>query len=107
MLKEVGLSCFNSIKGNEALAFFVNDISNNPIGKEKELDAIFRIKMIRFELMIIDRTKFIFVKSIYFKLIKPIISGVLIVMKYILVIPGGYIIIKLFPSFAQKVQNDK
>lgn len=107
MRKEVGLSCFNSIKGNEALAFFVNDISNNPIGKEKELDAIFRIKMIRFELMIIDRTKFIFVKSIYFKLIKPIISGVLIVMKYILVIPGGYIIIKLFPSFAQKVQNDK
>ena len=34
MRKEVGLSYFNSIGNNEALAFFVNDISSNPIAKE-------------------------------------------------------------------------
>ena len=31
--KEVGLSNFNSIANNEAIAFFVNDISSNPIAK--------------------------------------------------------------------------
>lgn len=30
MRKEVGLSHFNSIANNEALAFFINDISSNP-----------------------------------------------------------------------------
>ena len=42
MRKEVGLSYFNSIGSNEALAFFVNDISSNPIAKEKAIDAMFR-----------------------------------------------------------------
>ena len=65
MRKEVGLSYFNSIGNNEALAFFVNDISSNPIAKENALDAKFRIKMIKFELAMIDRTKFIFIKTFY------------------------------------------
>lgn len=63
MRKEVGLSYFNSIGNNEALAFFVNDISSNPIAKESALDAKFRIKMIRFELSIIDRSKFLYIKT--------------------------------------------
>ena len=57
MRKEVGLSYFNSIDSNEALAFFVNDISSNPVAKENAMDARFRIKMIRFELAVIDRTR--------------------------------------------------
>lgn len=60
MRKEVGLSYFNSIKSNEALAFSVNDVSSNPIAKENAMDAMFRIKMVRFELMVLDRSRFIF-----------------------------------------------
>ena len=79
MRKEVGLSYFNSIGNNEALAFFVNDISSNPIAKENALDAKFRIKMIKFELAMIDRTKFMFIKTFYISCIKPIFSGILII----------------------------
>ena len=106
MRKEVGLSYFNSIRNNEALAFFVNDISSNPIAKENAMDAKFRIKMIRFELAMIDRTRFIFVKQIYISFIKPIFAGLSIILKYILVIPFGRLIAKLFPKFAQKLQEN-
>lgn len=105
MRKEVGLSCFNSIKNNEALAFFINDISSNPIAKEKAMDAKFRIKMIRFELAMIDRTRFIFVKQIYTTFIKPIFAGLLIILKYILVIPCGRMLAKLFPELFRKSQE--
>ena len=107
MRKEVGLSYFNSIGNNEALAFFVNDISSNPIAKENALDAKFRIKMIKFELAMIDRTKFMFIKTFYISCIKPIFSGILIIFKYILVISFGCILMKLFPAFVQKTQEEK
>lgn len=106
MRKEVGLSYFNSIRNNEALAFFVNDISSNPIAKENAMDAKFRIRMIRFELAIIDRTRFIFIKQFYVGFIKPIFAGISIVLKYIVVIPLGRLIANLFPKFAQKVQEE-
>lgn len=54
MRKEVGLSYFNNIKSNKALAFFVNDVSGNPLAKESAMDADFRLKMIRFELAMIE-----------------------------------------------------
>ena len=107
MRKEVGLSYFNSIGSNEALAFFVNDISSNPVAKENAMDARFRIKMIRFELAMIDRTRFIFIKQMYTSLIKPIFAGFSIILKYVVVIPFGRLIAKLFPKFAQKVQSER
>lgn len=107
MRKEVGLSYFNSIGNNEALAFFVNDISSNPIAKENALDAKFRIKMIKFELEMIDRTKFIFIKTFYISCIKPIFAGISIIFKYIFVILFGRIIMKLFPAFVQRIQEEK
>lgn len=94
MRKEVGLSYFNSIKSNEALAFFINDVSSNPIAKENAIDAMFRIKMVRFELMMIDRSRFIYLKQFYKSLIKPIFAGITIVFKYILLIPFGRLILK-------------
>ena len=106
MRKEVGLSYFNSIASNEALAFFVNDISSNPIAKENAIDANFRIKMIRFELAMIDRTRFIYLKSFYKCFIEPIFAGLSIILKYVLVIPFGRLIAKLFPKFAQRVQTE-
>ena len=44
MRKEVGLSYFNSIRSNEALAFFVNDIASNPCAKKDDMDASFMKK---------------------------------------------------------------
>lgn len=82
MRKEVGLSYFNSIDSNEALAFFVNDISSNPVAKENAMDARFRIKMIRFELAVIDRTRFIFIKQVYTSFIKPVFAGVVSVGRF-------------------------
>lgn len=102
MRKEVGLSCFNSIDSNEALAFFVNDISSNPVAKENAMDARFRIKMIRFELAVIDRTRFIFIKQVYTSFIKPVFAGVLVILKHILIIPGRRVIIKFFPEARKK-----
>lgn len=107
MRKEVGLSYFNSIGSNEALAFFVNDISSNPIAKENAMDAMFRIKMVRFELGMIDRSRFIFVKKVYMAFIRPIFAGTLIIWKYVVVIPLGRLIIKIFPQFAQKIQEEQ
>lgn len=107
MRKEVGLSYFNNIDSNESLAFFVNDISSNPIAKENAMDAKFRIRMIKFELAMIDRTRFIFVKRFYVGFIKPIFAGCSIVLKYTVVIPFGRLIAKLFPKFAQKIEEHK
>lgn len=102
MRKEVGLSYFNSIRNNEALAFFVNDVSGNPIAREKAIDAKFRIKMIKFELAVINHTSFIFIKETYTRFIKPIFMGISIVFKYVIVIPLGKLLRKLFPNLANK-----
>lgn len=108
MRKEVGLSNFNDITNNEALAFFINDISSNPLAKVNFIEAKFKIKMIKFELAIIERTQFVWLKNFYFKFIKPIISGISIVFKYFIFIPFGRLITKLFPNFAKKInESDK
>lgn len=107
MRKEVGLCYFNSIGGNEALAFFVNDFSSNPVAKENAMDAKFRIKMIRFELAMIDRTKFIYVKRLYTSIIKPVFAGISIIFKHIFTIPFGRLISKIFPKFAEKVKEEQ
>lgn len=105
MRREVGLSLFNNIDDNDALAFFVNDISSNPIADEKRLEAIFRLKMIRVELWMIERYKFIWTKTLFYNLIKPIVSVVSIAFKYVLVIPFGKLVGRLFPSLAARVKN--
>ena len=107
MRKEVGLNSLNNIEYNEALAFFVNDISCNPIAKEKAIDAKFRIKMIRFELWILNRCHFIYLQSIYKGFIKPIFAVVGIVFKYVIMVPIGKVLTKLFPNFAQKILDEK
>lgn len=100
--KEVGLSFFNNIETNDALAFFINDFSSNPLAIEKAIDANFRIAMIRFELFIYNCTRFIHFKKLYFKCIKPIFSGMSIMVKYFLLVPFGWVLSKLFPNLADK-----
>ena len=105
MRKEVGLSNFNVIESNEALAFFINDISSNPLAKTNAIESKFRIKMIRFELAVLDRTQFIWLKKLYYRIIKPIFAIVSILYKYFILIPIGKVITKLFPKLAKKVQQ--
>lgn len=107
MRKEVGLSYFNNIRSNEALAFFVNDISSNPIAKENAMDAMFRIKMVRFELAVIDRSRFICIKSIYTTFVRPLFAGVLVIWKYVIIVPFGRLIIRIFPKTVQKIQENQ
>ncbi len=102
MRKEVGLSWFNSIANNESLGFFINDLSN-PIARSNAINAKFRLRMVRFELAIIDRTKFIWIRKIYSVTIRPLFAVILILFKYIIQIPFGKLVCKLFPGFAQKV----
>ena len=105
MRKEVGLSNFNDIANNEALAFFINDISSNPIAKVNFIEAKYKIKMIKFELAIIERTQLVWLKNLYFKFIKPIFSGISILFKYFVLIPFGKIMTKLFPKFVNKISQ--
>ena len=70
------------------------------------MDARFCIKMIKFELAIIDRARFIIIKRVYFCFIKPVFAGILIILKYIVVIPIGRLSAKLFPELVQKKQEE-
>lgn len=103
MRKEVGLSYFNSVSNNEALAFFVNDISSNPTAKENAIEARFCMRMIKLELWMIDRTQFIWIKSLYNYLFRPVFAIFLLLFRYLFFIPLGRIIVKLFPNVAEKV----
>lgn len=105
MRKEVGLSSFNNIHANEALGFFVNDISNNPLAKESAFDAKFRIRMIKFELGVIDRIRFLWLKKMFFHLIKPIWAAASIIIKYLFACSMGRLLIKIFPGLVAKVQD--
>ena len=110
MRKEVGLSNFNSIANNEALAFFINDISSNPSAKANAIESKFKIKMIKLELAVLERTQFIWMKKLYYKIMKPITSSSSILFKYFIFIPFGRLMVKLFPNFVRKAQeqnNDK
>ena len=102
MRKEVGLSWFNSIANNESLGFFINDLSN-PIARSNAINAKFKLRMVRFELAIIDRTKLIWLRKIYSVTLRPVFAVILILFKYIIQIPFGKLVCKLFPGFAQKV----
>ena len=104
MRKEVGLSWFNSIANNESLGFFINDLSN-PIARSNAINAKFRLRMVRFELAMIDRTKFIWIRKIYSGTFRPVFAGISIILKYIIQIPFGKLVCKLFPGFTKKVME--
>ena len=96
--KEVGLSNFDNITNNEAVAFFVNDISSNPIAKIELAKAKFRIKMTRFELFMFDRSEFVWVKKLYYYGLKPIFWLPIFTIKHLIAIPFLKLLHKCFPS---------
>lgn len=107
MRKEVGLNKFYNIDDNEALAFFINNVANNIGAKINSLDAKFRIKMIRFELFIRNRICFIWIRTLYKTLIQPFFASIIILFKYLIFVPLGWLITKIPPKNTKKVTNSK
>ena len=103
--KEVGLNIFEGNTGYDSIAFFVNEMSYNPIAKQKWMKDRYKIFMIKFELFILDRTKFIFLKKLYYSIISPVIGILKVLFKYLVMIPIGKIIIRFCPNVAKKLQE--
>lgn len=101
--KEIGLNIFDGNTGYDSIAFFVNDMSNNPVSKQKWMKDRYKIFMIKFELFIIDRVKFIYLKKIYYTIFSPIMGILKVLFKYLILIPTGKIIIKLCPNISRKL----
>lgn len=99
---EVGLAPFGELESNEVLSFFVNDIGMNPLSKIQSAKAKYDIKMLKVELYMIDRYKFVHIKNIYYSIIKPIFGFAFLLFKYFFRLPLGRLIIYLFPTLKEK-----
>ena len=104
---EVGLTSFRELSTNEALAFFVNDIGMNPKSKIQSYRARYSIFMIKAELFAIDRLKFVFAQKIYYCVLKPLLGIVSLLWKFLISIPLGWLLTKLFPKWSAKVIQEK
>lgn len=104
---EVGMSRFSELESNEVLSFFVNDIGMNPLSKIESYKAKRNISMLKFELFMVDRVNFSFLKKIYFEFISPVFNGVKIVFKYLIHIPIGRFVIFIFPSLKKIDKQDE
>lgn len=96
--KEVGLTYWNSITSNEALAFFVNDLGNNPIQTKASYEKSYRIKMLKIELFFMNRFSFVTTHKLYYKWIKPIFGLIRCFFVYTIALPIVHILKKICPS---------
>jgi hypothetical protein len=99
--KEVGLNGFDTINGNEILAFFINDLGNNPVSLKKYYNMEYKIKMVKAELFFINVISFVHASALYNTFIRPLFSIIFLLFKYILVLP----IIRLFMMMFKKESN--
>ena len=104
---EVGMTVFSNLDSTDALAFFVNDISMNPLSKAQSYKASYDIFMLKTELFFINRVKFTFIKKIYYFCVKPFFGIIALLLKYLLVIPFGKLLRKIFPKLAKKIEGGK
>lgn len=95
--KEVGLNLFDSISESESLAFFVNNMANNPISKVNAYKAKYNIRMLKLELICIDLYSFVIMKKLFYNIVMPIFGIIKMILKYAIIIPLGRII-KLWPN---------
>lgn len=93
--KEVGLTYWNSITSNQAIAFFVNDVGNNPIQAITSYEKAYRIKMLKLELFFMNRFSLVTTHRIYYKWLKPIFAFLPICLKYVIVLPMVRIVGKI------------
>lgn len=93
--KEVGLNYWNSITSNQAIAFFVNNVGNNPAQAIISYEKAYRIKMLKLELFFMNRFSLVTTHRIYYKWLKPIFAFLPICLKYIIVLPIVHIVGKI------------
>lgn len=103
--KEIGLNTFDNVSSVEALAFFVNDVANNPLSKINSYKAKHKMLMLKIEIFFINELKFVNLKKIYYMFIAPIFSIIRLLIKYLIFIPFGKIIIFFFPNIQEKLDN--
>lgn len=101
------MTVFSNLDSTDALAFFVNDISMNPLSKAQSYKASYDIFMLKAELFFINRLKFTLLKKIYYFCVKPILGIIALLLKYLLVIPFGKLLSMLFPKWAKKIKEEK
>jgi len=95
---EVGLTYWNSITSNEAIAFFVNDVGNNPLQTIISYEKSYRIKMLKLELFFLNRFNLVTTRKIYYKCIKPIFGFLFCFIQYAIALPLIHIFRKIFLS---------
>lgn len=96
--KEVGLTYLNSITSNQAIAFFVNNIGNNPAQTITSYKKAYHIKMLKLELFFMNRFSLVTTHKIYYNWLKPIFGFLRICFIYIVALPIVHTINKLFTS---------
>lgn len=99
---EVSLTSFSGLALNETISFFINNVGLNPLSKIQSYQARYHIFMIRAELFAYDRCKFVFIRKIYYTLIKPIFGIIALMLKFLLIIPLGFLLKHLFPNLADR-----
>ena len=105
--KEVSLSFLEFSSGYDALAFFVNDIANDPSNSSKYSKYRFKVKMLKLETFFIKIITFSHIKKIYYMFIAPVIGFIRILFKYLILIPLGKLLMKIFPKFAKRLAEEQ
>lgn len=98
---EVSLTSFSGLALNETISFFINNVGMNPLSKIQSYQARYHIFMIRAELFAFDRCKFVFIRKVYYTLLKPIFGIIALILKFLIVIPLGLLLKRLFPKLAE------
>jgi len=96
--KEVGMTYWNSITSNQAIAFFVNDLGNNPTQTITSYERAYRIKMLKLELFFMNRFSLVTTHKIYYNLLKPIFGFLGICFIYLIALPIVHLAGKIFSS---------
>lgn len=96
--KELSLEKYNYIDESDALGFFVNNIANSPVSKLKFDKAKFQVKMLHLEIFLMNRINFVLIKKLYYLLIAPVLGFLDLFLKYMIMIPIGQIVLKIYPK---------
>jgi len=108
--KELALEKKVNINENEALSFFVNGFTNNPISKAKLSEMKYKIRMLKLELFFYDRLSYVWMKKFYYFFVASIFSSIKIIFRFLVMIPMGKFITKRMPRLyrgIQKLENEK
>ena len=104
---EVGMTRFGELESNEVLSFFVNDIGINPYARVNSYKARYKIFMIKAELFAINAYQAVFLKKIFYYIIKPIFGLVWLLIKFVVLLPLFKLLGLIFPKLRDKIPNIK